>query len=350
LASSPYLYWLKGSIMHGMRISIDRTSKRRGRRSAFTLVELLVVIAIIGILVGLLLPAVQAAREAARRMQCSNNLKQVALAFHNHESALGYFPSGGWGWWWIGDADRKSGQNQPGAWTYSILPFMEQVALHQLPSDGQPNAILTAQLAGGAKLAETRVPGFTCPSRRSSLPANRVIGGGSNGHAWNADPVAKANRTDYAANGGSVKVFWGNGPDPTAAFSGQGFISLANFNGICAQRSNTRMSDIRDGTSLTYLVGDKYLNPDQYVSGLDYGDDHSMFIGDDFDIHRWTDEPPMMDRPGVASFWRFGSNHPGTFNMSFCDGSVRTIAYTVEANIHLLSGNRADGIAIKDND
>ncbi len=99
---------------------------------AFTLVELLVVITIIGILISLLLPAVQSAREAARRLQCSNNLKQFGLAALNHEEANGFLPSSGWGWTWVGDPDRGFGARQPGGWIYNLLPYLEQETLHSL--------------------------------------------------------------------------------------------------------------------------------------------------------------------------------------------------------------------------
>ena len=110
----------------------SQTSHGVLRRSGFTLVELLVVITIIGILVAMLLPAVNSAREAGRNAQCKNNLKQMGKACLAHEEAQGIFPTGGWGWCWVGDPDRGYGTQQPGGWIYNILPHTEMNALHDL--------------------------------------------------------------------------------------------------------------------------------------------------------------------------------------------------------------------------
>ena len=121
------------------------------RAAGFTLIELLVVITIIGILISLLLPAVQAAREAARRLQCQNNLKQLALGCLNHEQAQGFLPTGGWIWIWAGDPDRGFTRRQCGGWVYNILPYIEQQALHDLGMGQNP----TDKMAALTTIAQT---------------------------------------------------------------------------------------------------------------------------------------------------------------------------------------------------
>ena len=108
------------------RVTLVAGDSMRAHQNGMTLIELLVVMGIIGILISLLLPAVQAAREAARRAQCANHLKQLGFASLLHEQAHGFFPSGGWGHAWIGDPDRGFGPPQPGGWAYSVLPYIEQ--------------------------------------------------------------------------------------------------------------------------------------------------------------------------------------------------------------------------------
>ena len=133
-------------------------------KQGFTLVELLVVIAIIAMLVTLLLPAVQAAREAARRTQCQNNLKNLGLACLNHESVNNHFPTGGWGWSWVGDADRGQGEQQPGGWMYNIMPYMEEGAFHALAGDGIADEITSRQMDGAAQVISQPLALINCPT------------------------------------------------------------------------------------------------------------------------------------------------------------------------------------------
>ena len=327
---------------------------KRFRRNGFTLVELLVVIAIIGILIALLLPAVQSAREAARRLQCSNHLKQMGLAALNHEAAQGYYPSGGWGWYWGGDPDCGFGPLQPGGWIYNLLPFLEQQSLHDTGSGlPQPQKETSA-----VEVFSTPLPQFNCPSRRRA----KTYDCAGSFCVYNCDNIVhKAAKTDYAANLGDSSLGSAAGPpegthpqeDREDIDNWPGWLSWQKTRtGVCYMRSQVTVSDIKDGTSKTYLFGEKYVCPDDYETANTTGDNRGMYQGDDYDNSRWTtldsagETIPRQDTPGVDSLYCFGSAHTGVFNMVFCDGSVRSIAYKIDRKTHANFGNRKDGMDI----
>jgi len=310
----------------------------------FTLVELLVVIAIIGTLVGLLLPAVQSAREAGRRTSCANNLKQLAVAAQMHENTHQYLPSAGWGWYWMGDPDRGTGMKQPGSWAYSLLPYLEQQALYRMGSDDQPDVITDAQKAETAEAAQMAVPVFYCSSRRFAMPYEHPRGGepGSGLQAYNANDTGVVGKMDYAGNGGDTIVMWSEGPTPADGFAGNGFADMSGANGVFYQRSQVRLASIPDGTSNTYLIGEKHLWPDSYEFGDNYmSDDHSFMAGDDIDTICWTNVLPKQDADD-GEVGRFGSAHMNVFQVTLCDGSVRTVATAIDLTTHQRLGNRKD--------
>ena len=308
-------------------------------RAGFTLVELLVVITIIGILIALLLPAVQAAREAARRVQCQNHLKQLGLAALTHEQAHGYLPAGGWRYWWLGDPDRGFDRRQPGTWIYNILPFIEQVPLRQLGAGKS----IEDKKADLAVLAGTPLELLNCPSRRRAV-AYPIKG---NWAPDNADYSPVGARTDYAANGGYTfqSTWWQapRGPDPTVVDAPDFQWPDVSFcDGVVCIASVQAMAQIRDGASNTYLIGEKYLNPDHYSNGADPADNETIYGGYDWDYARWTFDRPKQDRTGVTDTYVFGSAHPGGWNVALCDGSVRVISYSIDLETHGYLGNRKD--------
>ena len=319
----------------------------RNRPSAFTLVELLVVITIIGILIALLLPAIQAAREAARRMQCTNNLKQLGLGMLTHEQAHGFLPSGGWGYWWTGDPDGGTGITQPGGWNYCILPYIEQQTLHDLGSDGVCTRTTpsTQKQSDSAVLRDqTPIAAFNCPSRRASIvyprPSNRSYN--------NSGPEPSSAGLDYCANsGGTVNysdITWSPG------------LPARDGGGISFAGGVVKMVDIKDGTSNTFMLGEKSLPPDHYTDGLEAGDDRGMYAGQGVASYRWCtylgypsqyNYPPRQDQAGHY-YWGFGSAHANGCNFTFCDGSVRSISYSIDPKIASWLANRSDGHAFDD--
>jgi prepilin-type N-terminal cleavage/methylation domain-containing protein len=181
--------------------------------TGFTLVELLVVIAIIGLLIALLLPAVQSAREAARKSTCRANLRGIAQAWHSHLSVHRFFPSGGWIGFadqpFTGDPDRGFGMRQPGTWTYSILPYLEQQSLHEVGKGTQSSN--WADIAGYSARLTTPIPSFQCPSRRGvgTVPIRfeksdlyRPLNVSKND--WERLDMSRMATNDYCANQGSM--------------------------------------------------------------------------------------------------------------------------------------------------
>lgn len=306
----------------------------------FTLVELLVAIAIIGVLIALILPAVQQARETARRAQCRNNLRQLGLAMHNHESRYGRFPSNGWGYLWIGDPDRGTDRNQPGGWIYNLLPDIEQATLRQIGA-GLPEAPKAEALG---QLLKSPLALLKCPSR----PGQPLGPGGPILIPRNADWTPVVAKTDYAANEGDYITDSDSGPPSLAIGDSRTYPwkDTAKATGICFLRSEIRMADITDGSSNTYLLGEKYVSRGGYGSFDDPGYDQAMFSGVDLDLARWVIDPPAVDGSPVEAR-RFGSAHSQGCNMLLCDGSVKSISYSIDAEVHRRIGNRRDGLPVE---
>ena len=335
---------------------------RRSAYRGFTLVELLVVIAIIGILVALLLPAVQAAREAARRAQCQNHLKQMALGMLNHESANKHLPVGGWCAVLSGDPDKGNGKDQPGGWPYNILSYIEETALHDMGAGlptAQKNQVFMTRDA-------TPVGAYYCPTRRPARAYPISLR-----NANHAAQIPAAAKIDYAMNVGDAACNYDTDlaicaqPNPPKPYWNTGVLWPTTT--IISNRDNpnpnpklenvlVKIGQITDGTSKTYLVGECYRNPDTAISGPSAAnddwpcyngsqDDKERTVGYDARIYR-IGHPPTQDTPGAMPTslrFAFGSAHPAGFYMAFCDGSVQFISYDIDLETHRQNGHRFDG-------
>jgi prepilin-type N-terminal cleavage/methylation domain-containing protein/prepilin-type processing-associated H-X9-DG protein len=314
-------------------------------RTGFTLVELLVVITIIGILMSLLLPAVQSTREAARRTQCSNHLKQIGLGSISHASQQGHYPSSGWGWGWVGDPDRGFGLNQPGGWIYNLLPYIEQSALHDLGA-GKSAA---QKMADAATVTATPINIMNCPTRRRAITYREGTHAGFN--AVNANVVPAHARSDYAINSGHTpSAYYGpnsyaEGDNPAYGWA---YADPTADKGLSFQHLLIKPDMVKDGTTNTVLVAEKYLTPTNYDNGQDGADNLSMYQGYDWDVCRWgnVDNLPRQDRIGDLSWFAFGSAHNGGCQFVFCDGSVRVINYSIDGATYHRLCNRKDGEVI----
>jgi prepilin-type N-terminal cleavage/methylation domain-containing protein/prepilin-type processing-associated H-X9-DG protein len=314
------------------------------KKNGFTLVELLVVIAIIGILVGLLLPAVQAAREAARRMSCTNNLKQLGLALHNYESAFGFFPPSRLGDNIPIDGSPVGGTSAYQSWTTLILPFVEQGNLQNLMDFRFAWSSFQNRPA-----VSTQLPLMLCPS----APLD-----------GRADPfwVQGAAAGDYGSlNEIKDKVYPRvlGLPDP-------GSTARA---GVLSKDFNNKLSNITDGLSNTLMLAEAAGQPFVYTRGGQmtpamfafYTDDKAVNLNGTIvavDGTGWADPdcgfsingasadgllkygPSMINAINVSEVFAF---HRGVANFARADGSVRSVGETIDPLIFCQSVTRAGG-------
>ena len=309
----------------------------RTYREGFTIVELLIIIVIAGLLISLLLPAVQASRESARTVSCQSNLRQIGLACAVHQDVYKHLPTNGWGFQWVGDPDRGHAMNQPGGWIYNLLPFLEQESLRTIGQGSSPSH----KRKELARLIATPLATFQCPSRRrsSTYPFLGVF------PLRNVNPVAQVAKSDYAGNGGTVELHRVAGPTGSDQHIIRSYAwpDTTALSGVFYVRSTVGLSDIVDGSSHTYLVGEKYVKLYVDAHSRDLGDDQTMYLGDDSDIRRWTHLPPLRDA-AYSGHARFGSAHAGGCYFVFGDGAVRQISFNVDRRLHQRLGARNDDL------
>jgi prepilin-type N-terminal cleavage/methylation domain-containing protein len=290
---------------------------RKNRRSAFTLIELLVVIAIIAILIGLLLPAVQKVREAAARMQCQNNMKQLGLGAHNYESSNGNLPPGYLGTMGAPDAVLTGDVQMVGTLPY-LLPHIEQDNVYRFMLNGMPADYLSVKAKYNPwwtynptwNASQTKIKTFLCPSDTPESSVGIVASPftiGSDGYirwyTFNGPPsndaatIAAPGRTNYATNSG--------------LFGASGATSVPNAAAPFSNRTQTTLIGISDGTSNTVMFCES-------LGGAETGTRDFALLWMPAHITPNGGMPSQQ-----ANGFDAGSRHTGIVNHTLCDGSVK---------------------------
>ncbi|MEZ6121594.1 MAG: DUF1559 domain-containing protein [Planctomycetaceae bacterium] len=267
------------------------------KRRAFTLIELLVVIAIIAILIALLLPAVQQAREAARRTQCKNNLKQIGIALHNYHDTHNAFPPG-----WVSS-------NQFG-WQTFLLPHLDQAPLYNQFHFSVPLADNVTGSPTNAILAQTILPAYRCPSD-TGLDRQTPYWQGTGTTGVIVDQAT----SNYPGSFGPVQI----GPG-----------TWSNAGGFMTQNSRVRFRDITDGTSGTFAVGERA--PTE-LNGFE----HSHWAGIEANIGIWDHKILAVtwdNLNGITDPAGFSSRHEGGGQFLLCDGATRFVSENIDLTVY----------------
>lgn len=312
---------------------VTRTDRSKLRRKGVSLIEILTTIAVVGILLSLMLVALNASRESARKIECTNRLRQIAVASQDFVGQHRHFPGNGWGFRWIGQPERGVGRLQPGGWAFQLLPFLQSAT----PATGADELEARQQRALWCQLPR---PAFKCPSRPDPpLTAHTLLFEPVN--ATRSSSIAK---TDFAVCEGDFSTDTRGGPASLAEGDSPSYpwIDASAATGVSFQRSQITPASISDGLSNTFLVGEKHVPVSAYNKASSLGHDQSLLSGVDVDITRWVRQPPIPDRSG-DNIRAFGSAHLDGIRMAMCDGSVRVINYEIDLRTFVRMGNRHDG-------
>jgi len=357
----------KAHMMHSRTIAAARSNansvKSPQPKIAFTLVELLVVIAIIGILIALLLPAIQSAREAARRAQCANNLKQLALACQSFHSSNKKFPPG--------DANEYSPNGgsenaQCMGWGTFCLPFLDDKTMSEaLLGALSPKNFYTGNWAtgGAADLAKTTMAVFMCPSDAA------VTGLNPNYSASSAGNIAKSNYLGCAGTWGAYSISSSPRPDParpndTRTIASFNTVMTTNGSGAYFGPSNgvfgvsailagfTRtcsVKDITDGTSKTFMIGerdcsyDQKANPNGFKGGVWIGPVNPKQPNSVLGHAGLDPENQLQTSTAAGKDLAFASLHRGAVGFALADGSGMFVNVNIDKQVYKAMGTRAEG-------